>query len=105
MSHVADTILIYSLRETLGPINKVQEFLREPCGLLAKVDGYAGGRKCIQCSVWMGGLNYLRIDEFVVVVAGAGWEFPEHVQLLVKDEHDSNFSLRWGAPTDRSIPL
>ncbi len=101
MSHVADIIFMTSIddgsnvEDSHPNADKLSAYLvRNHNGAyLVKVDDHAGGNKAMQCDVFMAAINYLDIDEFVEWFHGIEWEYPESVQLLIKDEHDDQFSM------------
>lgn len=57
-----------------------------------KVDGYAGGNKSMESDVWAAAFNHFDLDVLMAELRDIQWEYPEEVQLLVKDEHDERFS-------------
>lgn len=106
MSHVADIILTTPIEDggkkdgdspnvdVLINYLRVEYHLEErPKSPLEKVDGHAGGDKAMQCDVFIGAINYLDINGFIEVFKSIKWEYPEDIQLLIKDEHDDKFKL------------
>lgn len=101
MSHVADIILITSIEDGGENGNdhpnrdKLSAYLEKnhSGATLVKVDGHAGGRKAMQCDVFMAAINYMDIDGFVSWFGKIKWEYPESVQLLIKDENDDLFAV------------
>jgi inhibitor of KinA sporulation pathway (predicted exonuclease) len=102
MSHVADILLLTSIEDP--GIEDAQKWLRENnWPALVEISDHAGGNKVMQCEVWSAAINYFAIEDFVAVVKGIRWEWPESVQLLVKDEHEDHFTLRTGISANKQI--
>ena len=51
------------------------------------------GGKAMQCHVYGGAFNFLKIEEFVSVVLSQNWKHPESVQLFTKDEEEDVFTV------------
>jgi hypothetical protein len=47
----------------------------------------------IQCYVYGGAFNFLKIDEFVSLVLSQKWKRPDSVMLLTKDEEQDVFTV------------
>lgn len=47
----------------------------------------------IQCHVYGGAFNFLKIDEFVTLVLSQKWKRPDSVMLLIKDEEQDVFTV------------
>ena len=60
---------------------------------LAKVDQFAGGRKAVQCDVFMSAVDYLDVDKLLKEFHEIQWESILEVQLMIKGEHDDIFSI------------
>lgn len=98
MSHVTDIILVTSIDdggiEDAHPntdlLNMYLE--RQNKGKLLKIDNYAGGRKAMQCDVFMAAVNHLDMREFIEEFHKISWECKELVQLFLKDEEDDRFA-------------
>jgi hypothetical protein len=101
MSHVADIIFTTAIEdgaETDGAhpnTDKLSAYIEKnhSGATLVKVDSHAGGSKAMQCDVFMAAINYMDIDAFVAWFQGIEWEYPESVQLLIKDEHEDLFTV------------
>ena len=90
MSHVTDVLLLASLEDS--GVQKVQQWLEEnKWPKLVEISDHAGGNKAMQCEVWAAAINYFDIEAFAAAVKSIEWEYPDSVQLLVKDEHDEWF--------------
>ena len=106
MSHVTDIILMTAIedgaktKEGHPNVDKLNEYIeREHCKhKLLRVDEHSGGRKEMQCDVFMAAINYMDIDGFIEWFSIIAWEHPESVQLLIKDEHDDKFSVHLAKP-------
>ncbi len=101
MSHVTDIIFTTAIEDgaeidySHPNTDKLSAYLEKKHNgaTLVKVDGHAGGRKAMQCDVFMAAINYMDIDAFVEWFNGIEWEYPESVQLLIKDECDDLFAV------------
>ncbi len=47
----------------------------------------------LQCDVYGGAFNLLKIDEFVLLVLSQKWKRPDSVMLLIKDEEQAVFTV------------
>ena len=103
MSYVTDVLLLFSLEGNLiggelvpeAPlIEGINSWLeeREFAGL-ENLSAHAGVEKAMQANVYGGAYNYFDVGGFVEFLQGVGWRAPQSVQLLVKGEEDSKFSL------------
>lgn len=78
-------------------VDKINEWLEEhEKGKLAKVDGYAGGRKFMELDLYAGAFNYLDVIAFIDVVDGQPWDDREHVQLFIQEQKDDFLVDRFG---------
>jgi hypothetical protein len=99
MSHVASVMLItsgieHNYREGGWLVDKLNHYLVEKHDRsLKQVDQYAGGDKGFQARVYMAGINYLDIPEFVDLFCSIPWELPFMATLLIRDEHDDTFTV------------
>ena len=101
MSHVTDIIFITAIEDGADAeaghpnTDKLSEYIAREHNnnKLLKVDEHAGGNKAIQCDVFMAAINYMDIDTFIAWFHTIKWEYPESVQLLIKDEHDDQFTI------------
>ena len=81
-------------RTVVDALNAFLSQRESPLGELAQVDQHAGGRKAIECYVWMGAFNYLEIGEFVDVYQkslGTITDPQTRPQLLLKRQDDDKF--------------
>lgn len=54
-----------------------------------------GGNKYIQADMYMGAFGNFDLDGFLGLIMELHWDYPEHVQLFIKGEHDDVFTV-WG---------
>ncbi len=66
----------------------------EPLGLRRVPEELPGGSKGMECEVYLGGFNYLQVDEMLNAVLSIEWEFRDQVQVFVRDQHDEKFTER-----------
>lgn len=100
MSYVADVILL-TFNEESG-ISEVQKWLKDnEYPQLVEISGHAGGNKGMQSEIWAAAINYFFIDEFAEALKNIQWKHPQFVQLLVKNEDDVKFMLRYGSKIQR----
>lgn len=103
MSYVTDIILITSIEdggiseEDPNPnVDILNEFIvkeyNHQCAF-KKIDGFAGGDKCIQADIFATAINYCRVQELIDRVRSIEWEDPDSVQLNIKDEHWNSFRM------------
>lgn len=52
---------------------------------LTEVSGHAGGNRCMEIDVWMGGINFLPDAAFREFFAGLDWDQPNRAVLLILD--------------------
>lgn len=104
MSHVTEIILITSLLDAdcdddetpTAEMDSINEWTLVRWGsLLARVDNHAHGDKAFQSAVFIGAWDRIikDIPEFLMAVKNQHWELPDSVQVLIKDEHDENFTV------------
>ena len=97
MSRVTNLILCE--HESVGgheclPIEPINRFLAGRHSEFCKVDKYAGGSKFMEIGVWVAAVNYLGSEEDLIrVVREQTWEFPEHVQLFIKQQEEDGFRI------------
>jgi hypothetical protein len=88
MSRVTDIILATRYEEDAA-IDCLQQTLG--CALI-RVDDRGGGRKIMQCDVYLAAVNHLDIETFVAAFKAAPWHDPDCVQLMLKDEEELIFT-------------
>lgn len=97
MSHVTDIILIDSGLNYSKYFKEIERWLEEHhhwCSL-RQLNEKAGGNKVMQCDVFMGAFNHMDIEAFIEYFNSVEWNDREGIQLLIKDEHDDEFTM-WG---------
>lgn len=101
MSHVTDIILSTTIddgAELEGEhpnTDQLNMYLNENhngCSLV-KADDKAGGGKAMQCDLFIAAINHLNIPDFLERFYQIAWEYPESVQLMLKDEHEDIFRI------------
>ncbi len=64
---------------------------------LGKLDALSthvkSGGKAMQCYVYGGAFNFMKVDEFIAMVLSQPWKQPESVMLLTKDEDQEFFAV------------
>jgi hypothetical protein len=105
MSWVTDVLLSVNLEErfdgdfneleTCEPLDHINAWLEQhEQGKLDELSTHVeSSGKAMQCHVYGGAFNFLKIDEFVAVVLSQNWKHPESVQLFTKDEEEDNFTV------------
>ena len=84
MSTVTNVIILGGVDET-GP-TQLTDFP------FIQVDGLTVGSKAMEANVWIGAFNYLDIVNFIDALNKVKWDYPEEVQLLIKEQEDEKFS-------------
>lgn len=96
MSYVTDIILVTMIedKDEGDHLNadKLSQFL---------CDNYKGttlvhiprniGRRGLQCDVFVAAVNHLDMDEFMRLFYSIEWQWPDYLQLMLKEEHDKLF--------------
>ena len=96
MSHVTDVILIDSGINEKRFFRDIDTWFQVRYNSsLHRLDKEAGGNEVMQCDVYMGAFNYMDIEEFIEFFNFLKWNDHEGIQLLIKDEHDDGFTLRY----------
>lgn len=85
MSHVINLILATGLEEVPGHDARL-----EALGFV-RVDQHAGGNKVMERNVWLAAFNHLDLEALAAQLGAIEWEWPESVQLLVRDQHGARF--------------
>jgi hypothetical protein len=52
-----------------------------------------GGSKYLETGLYLGAFNHLNLDDFIKHVRTISWEFPESVQIIVKEQEDLKFTI------------
>lgn len=99
MSHVTDIILIcsgidsdWNKAETIDVLNLRLKRMKPTGGELKLCSDNLLTDRVLQAEVWMGAYNYLDISVFYKCFKRIRWEKPEAVMLLIKDEHEEEFT-------------
>lgn len=98
MSHVTNIILTTmvdeedAVKELNGKLS-VTAVCSSPRPVdLSRCPNTCGGNKYLECDIYLAAYNYFKLDNFLGAVRSVAWEYPEDVQLFVKDQHDSHFT-------------
>lgn len=85
MSHVTNLILATGIEELPGHDARL-----EALGFV-RVDQHAGGDKVMERNVWLAAFNHFDVDALATKLRAIEWEWPESVQLFVRDQHADRF--------------
>lgn len=98
MSRVSNVILTYHILEEEDVIDKAVRQLK--CGdvqLFESIDsdelpkGWYGGSKMMETRIWLGAINHMLREDIVELINTVPWEYPEYVQVFVKEQEDNLF--------------
>jgi hypothetical protein len=101
MSRVTNVILTagVGLLDGSDPeIDSVNEFLRkvdERGGQFVEVSEKAGGTKHMECRVYLSAFNHVHTDMILRAIDQAPWRERDMVQVLVKEQEEDTFRLRY----------
>ena len=105
MSRVTNAILTTHVSEGAEQINSVNRFLRETegggYGEFIDVTQFAGGCKHLECNVYLSAFNHADTEVIVRAVDQAPWKDREMVQLLIKEQAEETFSLRYNGASSQ----
>jgi hypothetical protein len=104
MSVVTNLILTFSISEDEDRcINEVNNYEYQGIKMnLVSVDfdkdidnrkAWYGGTKFMEAPIFLGAFNHLDIEDFKRYLRKVNWEFPELVQLIVKEQDDEKFRI------------
>lgn len=101
MSKVTDLILTCSSAENEIIIkNEIEKFKNRDNSInIVSIDddklpkGWYGGTKYLESIIFIGAYNYLDTVSFVKHLKLINWEYPESVQLIIKDEDEDRFEM------------
>lgn len=101
MSHVSNVILSFSILEDEKRVmREVNDYLEKEENQRFesadfKVGGkfWYGGHKVLETPLWLGAFNYLHIGSLLKFMRGVQWEYPDEVQLIVKDQDSDLFEI------------
>jgi hypothetical protein len=66
---------------------------QESVGWPESADVVAGGRKHLECAIYIWAVNYLDEKVFLDVLSSAPWHYPETVQVFIQGQNDSTFKM------------
>lgn len=55
--------------------------------------GWYGGTKMLEARLYIGAFNYFDLEGFKNFLRSIHWEYPEEIQLIVKEHHDDVFRI------------
>jgi hypothetical protein len=86
----------FNIRESCEALDNIDAWLEErELGKLDELSTHVrSGGKVMQCHVYGGAFNFMKVDEFISVVASQTWKRPDSVRLLIKDEQEDAFTIR-----------
>lgn len=99
MSVVTNLILHIGISEDEEErIKDVNKFFEDKNGLVSLDDskiprGWYGGSKMLECNLYIGAFNYLDLDEFIKHCKNIKWEYPDEIQIIVKEQEDDLFRI------------
>ena len=104
MSLVTNVILTYSPGECYGSeeghprLDEIAAYLRSHSAAsrvaprpFVPVDEHSGGYKHMENGVALGAFNFTSRRTILDAVAAAVWEYPDFVQVFIKEQHDDMF--------------
>ena len=53
--------------------------------------GWYGGTKYMEARLYLGAYNYFNYQAFIAYLQAYPWQYPEDVQLLIKEQYDDVF--------------
>jgi hypothetical protein len=105
MSWVTDVLLTvnleerfdddYNALESCEALDKINAWLEtRELGKLDELSSHVlSGGKAMQCHLYGGAFNFMKVDEFITLVLSQTWKQPESVMLLIKDEEQNVFTV------------
>ena len=106
MSWVTDVLLTMSVEERFDDdynmlksceaIDNINAWLeKHELGKLDELSLHVrSGGKAMQCYVYGGAFNFMKVDEFISLVSSQTWKQPDSVRLFIKDEEEDAFTIR-----------
>ncbi|WP_157407305.1 hypothetical protein [Actinomadura atramentaria] len=104
MTNVMLSISILEDRELVDVLNARAKELHEAkllyqYGLHSLTEGVLGGlwggTKVPACTLFGGAFNYLKLEEYLKLIAQIEWIFPRSVQVFYMDEGDDGWHVYW----------
>lgn len=97
MSLVTNCILSFSNLEEKERIKEVNSFFDcKPlisCNDESLLRGWYGGTKLLETPIYIGSFNYLCKYDFFNHITAVDWEYPEDVQLMLKEQDGKCFAV------------
>ena len=105
MSWVTDVLLTVNFEERLDDdfnivesceaLDNINAWLeKHELGKLDELSSHVrSGGKAMQCYVYGGAFNFMKVDEFINHVLSQTWKRPEAVLFMIKDEEQDVFTV------------
>ncbi|MGH1374631.1 MAG: hypothetical protein ACRBBW_21520 [Cellvibrionaceae bacterium] len=101
MTDITNVILVTSaddgawMESDHGSYDILYEYLRKNYqgDYLIKVDEQGGGKKRMTCDVFIGAIDYLNREELLETFNAINWQYPDKVQLLLRNSRDNTFKV------------
>jgi hypothetical protein len=101
MSSITNVILIFDSLESDDLANKYLSNFPNKNSILDIVsihdpslpNKWYGGTRYMEANVFIGAYNHLDLSEFIDYLKRIEWEYPESVQLFVREEYVTGFVL------------
>ena len=102
MSLVTNVILVAGILEYAdepdGNFEKINEWCREHMrgqgfGPDPNTTSVVGGHKALEADVRIAAFNYFLEDEFMELLRGLDWEYPDELQVFIQRQEEYRFSL------------
>jgi len=83
-SGVKELLKYIEINSSFGLVSIDDEKLPQP---------WTGGSKPFEADLYLGGINYLDVDDMIEFARQIKWDDPEQVQFMIKVEGDMRFKL------------
>lgn len=100
MSEVTNLLIAYGSDDDEKIVQQLSQYLHrgQPFRIVSVQDaalpkGWYGGSKNLETGLLIGAYNHLQLAELIAFMKTMDWEYPEDVQLLIKEQWDSKFRL------------
>lgn len=93
MSHIVNVIVITSVDDASQGMSLLNKYIVNECrSEFVKASHYVFGRN-MECDIFIAAANYLKIPYFIEFFYHIQWQYPDEVQLMIKDQDDLRFSV------------
>ena len=99
MSYVTNIVLSWSILEDDSKIEEVNTYFKYnqrgfvSCGDDSLPRGWYGGSKMLETPLFIGAFNYVGLEDLREHLRTITFEYPESVQLIIKDQDDDIFRI------------